>query len=218
MIQSKLTTFSFGFRLEQTSQSEGSEAARNLVLLMASLSFCGHTQLKPSSSTSPSTFLFQMENFQMPEPENNGKWPHHLITFCSNFIQSLTYVRTVGIWNPTIQNSESFEIWPFCRLYFKWSALQRVGLWLKLWSQVFKIGQFCRDFQWFLKKWQLFVSILNGLDSGFQIPFKIKTIFRPTSFWTFKIQTSLDFRSPFFRWEAIFGDHQKGKALKALML
>ena len=62
----------FNLRLEQTSQSEWSEAARNLVLLMASLSFCGHTQLKPSSSTSPSTFLFQMENFQMPEAENNG--------------------------------------------------------------------------------------------------------------------------------------------------
>jgi hypothetical protein len=44
-----------------------------LVLLIASLSFCGHTELKPASSTAPSTFLFQMENFQMPEPENNGE-------------------------------------------------------------------------------------------------------------------------------------------------
>ena len=59
-------------RLEQTSQSEWSETARNLVLLIASLSFCGFTEMKPSSSTSPSTFLFQMENFQMPEPENKG--------------------------------------------------------------------------------------------------------------------------------------------------
>jgi hypothetical protein len=49
------------------------EASRNLVLLIASLSFCGHTELKPASSTAPSTFLFQMENFQMPEPENNGE-------------------------------------------------------------------------------------------------------------------------------------------------
>lgn len=58
-------------RLEQTTQPDWTEASRNLVLLIASLSFCGHSELKPSSSATPS--IFQMENFQMPEPENNGE-------------------------------------------------------------------------------------------------------------------------------------------------
>jgi hypothetical protein len=72
VFKTKKTNKTF-FRLEQTSQAEWAEASRNLVLLIASLSFCGHTELKPASSTAPSTFLFQMENFQMPEPENNGE-------------------------------------------------------------------------------------------------------------------------------------------------
>ena len=37
------------------------------------------------------------------------------------------------------------------------------------------------------------VWISNGWASGFQIPFEIGTIFNPTSFWPFKIQTSSDF-------------------------
>ena len=61
-----------------------------------------------------------------------------------------------------------------------------------------KTGCFCPDFKWFLTKWRPFIQISNGWASGFQIPFKIQTICNPTSFWPFKIQTSLDFRSPLY--------------------
>lgn len=49
---------------------ESREALRNLVLLVASLTFCGHIELKiPSTLTSSST-LYQMESFEIPEPIN----------------------------------------------------------------------------------------------------------------------------------------------------
>ena len=41
---------------------------------------------------------------------------------------------------------------------------------------------FCLDFKWFLTKWRPFFRISNGWVSGFQIPFKIRTICNPTSF------------------------------------
>ena len=50
----------------------------------------------------------------------------------------------------------------------------------------------CSDFKWFLTKWRL----SKDGASRFQIPFKIRTICNPTSFWPFKIQTNPDFRSP----------------------
>ena len=46
---------------------------------------------------------------------------------------------TVGIWNPTLRNSESFENRTFWRLVFEWSGFQMVGtIALKLWSQPFE--------------------------------------------------------------------------------
>ena len=49
-----------------------------------------------------------------------------------------------------------------------------------------------------LTKWQAIVKISNGWAPGLQIPFKIRTICNPTSFWPFKIQTSPDFRFPLY--------------------
>ena len=47
-------------------------------------------------------------------------------------------------------------------------------------------------------KWQPFVWISNVPASKFQIPFKIRTNWNPTSFSPFKIQTSPDFRPPLY--------------------
>ena len=44
-----------------------------------------------------------------------------------------------------------------------------------------KSRHYCPDFKWFLTKWRPFVRISNGWASGYQIPFKIWTIFHPTS-------------------------------------
>ena len=61
-----------------------------------------------------------------------------------------------------------------------------------------KSEHFCLDFQWLLTKQRPFVWISNDRASGFQIPFKIWTICKPTSFWPLKIQTSPNFRSPLY--------------------
>ena len=45
------------------------------------------------------------------------------------------------------------------------------------------------DLKWFLTIWQPFFKISNGRASRFQISFKIQTIWQPTSFWPFEIQT-----------------------------
>ena len=58
-----------------------------------------------------------------------------------------------------------------------------------------KSRHFCKDFKWFLTKWPLFVRILKGWVSGFQILFKIQTICNPTSFGPFEIPTVLLFIS-----------------------
>ncbi len=61
-------------------ESEPNEAIRNLVLLVASLSFCGHTEIKLTDS---STFnsLYQLEGFKMPEPENRGTYIYQYCIF-----------------------------------------------------------------------------------------------------------------------------------------
>ena len=66
-----------------------------------------------------------------------------------------------------------------------------------------KSGLFYPDFKWFLTKWLPFVRISNGLASGFQIPFEIWIICNQTSFQSFEIQTSPDYRSPLSiaRWD-----------------
>ena len=57
-----------------------------------------------------------------------------------------------------------------------------------------KSGSFVWISKWFLTKWQPFVRISNGWAFRFQIPFKIQTMCKPTSFWPFEIQTCPDFR------------------------
>ena len=61
-----------------------------------------------------------------------------------------------------------------------------------------EIQTFLSRFKWFLTEWWPFVQISNGWASVFQIPFEICTIWNPTSFWPFKIQTSREFRSPLY--------------------
>ena len=62
------------FRLDRKPQeeTESLEAIRNLVLLVASLSFCGHEELKVDNSSTQNSSLHQLEAFKMPEPENKG--------------------------------------------------------------------------------------------------------------------------------------------------
>jgi hypothetical protein len=68
-------------RLEQTSsENESNEATRNLVLLVASLSFCGHTELKQSTNSSSST-LYELDSFIKPQPENKGSTVRNLQAF-----------------------------------------------------------------------------------------------------------------------------------------
>ncbi|XP_058804217.1 WD repeat and FYVE domain-containing protein 3 isoform X1 [Phymastichus coffea] len=57
-------------RLEQDDKAEAQDAIRNLVLMLASLTMCGHTELKPSTASMGS--LFQMLNFTLPQPSNRG--------------------------------------------------------------------------------------------------------------------------------------------------
>ena len=46
---------------------------------------------------------------------------NHLVTTTSFVYLFLSLLTTEGIWNVTIWNSETFEIWTFSRLDFKWS-------------------------------------------------------------------------------------------------
>ena len=73
------------------------------------------------------------------------------------------------------------------RLFEDWISNAQVfkGLGYSFYSlgpNYLKTRHFCLDFKWFFTKWWPFVLILNGWASGFQIPFKIWTICKPTSF------------------------------------
>ena len=61
---------------------ESREALRNLVLLVASLTFCGHTELKIQSTlASSASTLYQMDSFELPEPTNRGSTVRNLLAF-----------------------------------------------------------------------------------------------------------------------------------------
>ena len=81
--------------------------------------------------------------------------------------------------------------------YFKRSGFQMVGtIAIVPTTQKpdhLKSRCFCLDFKCFLKSTAIYP---DGWALGFQIQFKIWTICNPISFEPFKIQTSLDFRSP----------------------
>lgn len=66
-------------RLEQDSRAEAQDAIRNLVLMLASLTMCGHTELKPSTASMGS--LFQMLNFTLPQPSNRGSYYFQIIFY-----------------------------------------------------------------------------------------------------------------------------------------
>ncbi|GLG99384.1 Neurobeachin [Gryllus bimaculatus] len=60
----------FLLKLEHDSSAESQEAIRNLVLMVASLSMCGHIELRPSQASMGS--LFQMLGFILPQPSGRG--------------------------------------------------------------------------------------------------------------------------------------------------
>ena len=101
--------------------------------------------------------------------------------------------NTMGIWNPTIWNPETFEIWKHLKSrpfegHISNSGSLAVAIALALTIRKpdhSKSGCFCPDFKWFLTKWLPFVRISNGRASGLQIPFQILTIYNRTSFWPF---------------------------------
>ena len=62
--------FFFFFRLEHDTSAEAQEAIRNLVLMVASLSMCGHVELRPSPASMGS--LFEMIGFNLPTPSGRG--------------------------------------------------------------------------------------------------------------------------------------------------
>ena len=66
--------------IKQDTDPESSEAIRNLVLLVASLTFCGHTDLPPPPVTANSS-LYQLQDFEMPVPENRGSTVRNLQAF-----------------------------------------------------------------------------------------------------------------------------------------
>ena len=69
-------------KLDENEANEANEATRNLVLLVASLSFCGHAELKTSSVADiASISLFQLASFEMPEPENKGSTVRNVLAF-----------------------------------------------------------------------------------------------------------------------------------------
>ena len=70
----------FLLNLEKYSDPEALEAVRNLVLLVASLSFCGHTELPLPPALSCSS-LYQLPGFSIPDPANNGATVRNIHAF-----------------------------------------------------------------------------------------------------------------------------------------
>ena len=99
--------------------------------------------------------------------------------------------KTVGICNLTIQNPEHLKS---CLLegqisngqVFKWSCFGYGYSPNHLKTGTFKIQTFLSRFQMFFDKMVAINQVLNGWVNRFQIPFKIRTICNPTSFWPLK--------------------------------
>ena len=70
----------FLLKMEKDSDPESSEAVRNLVLLVASLTFCGHTELPPPTAAVTSS-LYQLQGFTSPVPENRGSTVRNIQAF-----------------------------------------------------------------------------------------------------------------------------------------
>lgn len=107
MFHNLKNTFS---RLELTTEADWGEAARNLVLLIATLSFCGHIELKYSSGQQ-STFLYKLENFEMPEPENKGIGKYVEFTPQKrNLLCCKPILFCVKILGSTVRNLSAFQV------------------------------------------------------------------------------------------------------------
>ena len=103
------------------------------------------------------------------EQKHNIKSPEK--SFKKSSSQNVDYWgNIVGIWNQTVQNPETFEIWTLWMFFFKWFgfAKYRAKALVPTIQKTdhCKSGHFCSDFKWFRTKW-LFVQISNGLASGF---------------------------------------------------
>jgi hypothetical protein len=70
----------FLLKLEKDTDPESTEAIRNLVLLVASLAFCGHTEL-PAGPVQAASSLYQLPDFEMPVAENRGSTVRNLQAF-----------------------------------------------------------------------------------------------------------------------------------------
>ena len=118
---------------------ESREAVRNLVLLVASLTFCGHQELKMPCSSVGSGTLYQLESFEQPEPINRGSTVRNLLAFQvlqSVFIKSKSdYLDTIildavsTIYSADNANyflSENLSFLPQCaeKISFKAPAVQ----------------------------------------------------------------------------------------------
>ena len=102
----------------------------------------------------------------------------------------LEYYIQWGIWNLTIWNSDFFKV-GFQMVRLSNGLVLAIAIVPTIRKPDHsKSGCFCPDFKWFLTKWRPFVRISNGWASGFQMPFKIRTICNLTSFWPFKIRIS----------------------------
>lgn len=83
--------------MEQDGRAEAQDAIRNLVLMLASLTMCGHTELKPSQASMGS--LFQMLGFTLPQPSNRG-----------NFTASTLYILNTAVYMLYILNKYEIKV------------------------------------------------------------------------------------------------------------
>jgi hypothetical protein len=70
----------FLVKMESRVGDESREAIRNLVLLVASLTFCGHTEIKMPQSLG-SASLYQLDSFEQPELMNKGSTVRNVLAF-----------------------------------------------------------------------------------------------------------------------------------------
>lgn len=95
--------------MEQDNRAEAQDAIRNLVLMLASLTMCGHTELKPSQASMGS--LFQMLGFTLPQPSNRGNFTENKMLYVLNEnIQQIHFIYHV-------LQEEAFEIFKRSKYY-----------------------------------------------------------------------------------------------------
>ncbi len=128
----------FLLRIDSTTDEESKEALRNLVLLIASLTFCGHADLKMPSSI-VSAALYQLDSFEQPEPVNRGSTIRNLLAFQvlqssflkskSDYLDSIILDAVSTIYSADNANyflSESMSFLPQCaeKIAFKSNTVQ----------------------------------------------------------------------------------------------